>query len=393
MGFFENLFKANAAPSQEDLYKRQMLAQQLGQASQGNNLAYADKNVAILGGILSAMGGVQQGLAMKEGKTLAANQAAAKAQFQEQIQAALSAGDKDKAIQLMMQSENPSVQSAAAKAAMSPAPTPAPPKIGTVPAGTQAVLGEDNAYTYLPIEGADAALAADAKRKAEIAAAGKTTVTNTINPAKTDPRLVGAPKDMMWVDPSDVSKGVTPIPGSNAANLSPEQAAKAQLIEGGIAGVEDVRNMLTDEDGSIDRSTVIGMTAGNYSLGESREARVKMLDAIEGKLRAESGAAVPESEVIRIGERFMPSPLDSDELIFERLNMLDGFLKGSYKKIFTSGEYDPRVADEIVNSVFSDSGVGNTTDAIPSIKTDEDYAKLPSGARFIDPDGKVRVKP
>jgi hypothetical protein len=66
-----------------------------------------------------------------------------------------------------------------------------------------------------------------------------------------------------------------------------------------------------------------------------RELRTLLLDAVEAKLRAESGAAVPEPEVKRAAKRFIPSLADSANNVKIKLDNLEAYLKGTTAKINT----------------------------------------------------------
>lgn len=127
---------------------------------------------------------------------------------------------------------------------------------------------------------------------------------------------------------------------AGASAQTPERAAKTQMVEQAVDTLAQVEKRLFDPDGSPNRSLILGMNAPamarNFVGGEPRETRIMILDAIEAKLRAESGAAVPESEVERAAERFMPSVTDAPETIRTRMRLLREFLKGTSARI--SGE-------------------------------------------------------
>lgn len=126
-----------------------------------------------------------------------------------------------------------------------------------------------------------------------------------------------------------------PIPGGPATVQTPEQAAKTELLANGIKDVERYRGLIL-KDGKVDRSLIAGMsTPGMAGVPgtNSRLAYSYIYNAIEAKLRAESGAAVPESEVQRMAKRFVPSPLDNDETIKSKVDRLAEFLEGSLGRV------------------------------------------------------------
>ena len=128
--------------------------------------------------------------------------------------------------------------------------------------------------------------------------------------------------------------------------FTPEQAGKAAMVEASIASADALDALLfdTDEDGNIDfanpnRKNIAGMTLNPFSGGVpfsvGRTAHVRMRNMIEAKIRIESGAAVPETEVVRALDRFQPSLLDSNETILVKRQLLRDY--------FTTAKslYDP----------------------------------------------------
>lgn len=126
-----------------------------------------------------------------------------------------------------------------------------------------------------------------------------------------------------------------PIPGGPATVQSPEQAAKTELLSNGIKDVGRYRDLVM-KDGKIDRQIIVGMSVPGMAGvpgTNSRLAYSYIYNAIEAKLRAESGAAVPETEVSRMAKRFVPSPLDNDETIKAKVDRLEEFLGGSLGRV------------------------------------------------------------
>lgn len=149
------------------------------------------------------------------------------------------------------------------------------------------------------------------------------------------------PSGFMLNDPNNPASGVVPIPGGPAATLTPEQSAKAQLVQGSIDNATVLDRLLFDPDGTPNRTQIANMNVpfGGTPFTEGRTANALLKDAVEAKIRAESGAAVPESEVIRAMERFKPSVLDSDETIKTKRALLNQFLQGTYDKFDPTGTF------------------------------------------------------
>lgn len=140
------------------------------------------------------------------------------------------------------------------------------------------------------------------------------------------------PLGYMMKAPGDPAQGVTPIPGGPAVKLTVEAAAKKTMIDEAIKNVADFKTMLIDPSGDIDR-VLLGTMDTRLPFSQGREAYSLVYDAIEAKLRAESGAAVPEPEVVRMAKRLIPGSLDNDSTIKRKLQMLDGFLSGTKANI------------------------------------------------------------
>lgn len=126
----------------------------------------------------------------------------------------------------------------------------------------------------------------------------------------------------------------------NTGTMSPENAAKTQLVDGALADLREFRDMVIP-DGKVNRTILAGLAAPGMSGipgTDSRKAYSLIYNAIEAKLRAQSGAAVPELEVVREVARFVPNILDNEKTILSKMDRLEGFLKGTYVRIKDAGE-------------------------------------------------------
>jgi hypothetical protein len=135
----------------------------------------------------------------------------------------------------------------------------------------------------------------------------------------------------------DSHSTLVPIPGGPATRMSPADAAKTELVVQGISDVRNARDLIVQTDpgtgaSTVDRGLLATMT-GRVPGTKGREVYGWVYNAIETKLRAESGAAVPDAEVARMAKRFVPSPLDSDEEIISKLDRLEEFMSGTLDRI------------------------------------------------------------
>lgn len=135
--------------------------------------------------------------------------------------------------------------------------------------------------------------------------------TGQTTPASVNPRL-----------PTGFKKiGNKAVPATEAAKVAMLFTAKDTIAK--------VRNAVITPEG-IDRSLIFTMSI-DAPFSEGRQRKQEMKDALEAKIRAESGAAVPDSEIVRLLDRFMPSNLDSDAGIRSKFDRFDLFLNTAIK--------------------------------------------------------------
>jgi hypothetical protein len=78
------------------------------------------------------------------------------------------------------------------------------------------------------------------------------------------------------------------------------------------------------------------MTAGGWS-DDSRQAYTYIRNSVAGKLRAETGAAAPASEIEDIARRFMPSPIDGTPVALDKVERLREFFTMSLDELERAG--------------------------------------------------------
>lgn len=121
------------------------------------------------------------------------------------------------------------------------------------------------------------------------------------------------------------------IAGGPAVKQSAEGAGKIALIKQGLNDIEDFEKLLKDENNSFNRFKIAGLRT--YGRVGARDEYSKLFNALNARLRLESGAAVPESEVKRAFETFAPNPLDSDETINSKITRLKQFFESAQQEI------------------------------------------------------------
>lgn len=145
------------------------------------------------------------------------------------------------------------------------------------------------------------------------------------------------PSGFQLSDPADPSKGVVPIPGGPQDRKNPGDAAKVQLLRDGEKSFNNFTQLLIDGNGEIDRGLILAMDT-NAPGTNGRQANAEILNSVEARLRAESGAAVPDSEVKRAAKRFIPTSLDNDATIRAKLSNLQSFLEETQDIIDPTGQ-------------------------------------------------------
>lgn len=133
-----------------------------------------------------------------------------------------------------------------------------------------------------------------------------------------------------------------PIGSPETKPIPAESSAKKAAIDQGIALIPGIRDLLFD-GGDFKESVVIDSPFVSINPAK-RELTPKILSAVEAVLRAESGAAVPEEEVRRAAQRYMPSALDPDEVAKQKIDLLEDRLRRA-QEAFEVGRPGSRTSD------------------------------------------------
>ncbi len=121
---------------------------------------------------------------------------------------------------------------------------------------------------------------------------------------------------------------IEPLRVSGKKAMSGETGGKYNMLKVAKSALADVRGSLIRPDGSVDRVLLGNMTFSTPGT-KGRTMAQGMLDALEAKIRIESGAAVPPEEIKRLAKRARPSLFDSDEGIISKLDRLEMFYNGT----------------------------------------------------------------
>jgi hypothetical protein len=127
------------------------------------------------------------------------------------------------------------------------------------------------------------------------------------------------------------------IPTGEKKPLTAETAAKLELAQGGLEDFYRAKDIIMP-GGKVDRMAVANMAAAT-PFTQGRTAGQALKNSVEGKLRAESGAAVPEDEVKRAAKRLIASVWDTERGIEWKMERLEGFLMGTVQKMDPNKNY------------------------------------------------------
>ena len=194
--------------------------------------------------------------------------------------------------------------------------------------------------------------------------------------------------------PTDGSVTITTPGGGTVTTTqpqrrSPETAGKTAMITAAIDAAKAVKAGLIEADDSINRVRLGLMTTDIPFLGKGipattgRALRAKFEDGAAAKLRLETGAAAPAHELQNIVDRFLPSVLDDDATIKDKLARMEAFFAQSLE-----------LTDKALFDRLTKQG-GGPQEAPPDLPPDiQEALKSEPGAEFvkIDEDGTFRFK-
>ena len=147
-------------------------------------------------------------------------------------------------------------------------------------------------------------------------------------------------------------------------------------------------------DGEFDRSVAAAAAVAAPGT-EGRTVAQALRRSIEVLLRLRTGAAAPKEEVDNYMSYYMPSPLDNPtqagfkrDALKEFFQKTRGYFGQGRTGIGTPEEPVPSVPEPPTPAPEPPIQVG----VAPRISSKDEYDKLPSGARYVAPDGKTRIK-
>lgn len=144
--------------------------------------------------------------------------------------------------------------------------------------------------------------------------------------AQNDPRAKEPPAGYEWIDPRDPSKGVAAIAGGPATKGTGELAGKLALMKTARDAIKATKGALTEAwgvSGAIQSGLSDALPMASGAIGEAQR---NVRAGIEAALRVMTGAAAPETEVVRYMNLFGPNARDSKQSAEQKLGLLERFM-------------------------------------------------------------------
>ncbi|NOZ37557.1 MAG: hypothetical protein GXP11_05725 [Gammaproteobacteria bacterium] len=185
--------------------------------------------------------------------------------------------------------------------------------------------------------------------------------------------------------------GIISLGTKKEKTMTVEAASKAAMMQQGMSDLKKAQPMLFNETGELDRVNATNAWL-NTPGTEGRLIYSYYFNAINAKLRAESGAAVPEEEVKRGLKVFMPSPMDNDITAQEKITRLQQFMNTALTNMDATGRLVPADA-ELATWMSKEQQKVQAYESLPHPKTTDDFQAIPKGTMYVDPDdGKRYMK-
>jgi hypothetical protein len=150
-----------------------------------------------------------------------------------------------------------------------------------------------------------------------------------------------------------------PIPGGPAEKMTAEAASRGALLDQSIGNLPNVRKVM-------EKVNALSTADWVRDAGKVGEAKRQVRAGVESALRVMSGAAVPETEVERYSDLFMPRLDDSPATKQKKLNELEAFMSSA-----SAGMKKGRGGD-----------ASNPNAAMGALVDDQGFQATPSGIKY-----------
>lgn len=126
------------------------------------------------------------------------------------------------------------------------------------------------------------------------------------------------PSGYRWIDPSDKTKGVQPIPGGPGEQIPGELAARVGMSESFAGQAPALRERLQ----SGEMTGPIDSLMGQFGMGERGETYRQLQSGTDALMRLLTGAGMNETEARAYSERYLPTMKDTPETAVGKLDQL-----------------------------------------------------------------------
>lgn len=256
-----------------------------------------------------------------------------------------------------------------------------------------------------------------AKQSRDNAAAGASSATAQLRRTQTSAVGQGggkAPAGYRWTTDAETDEPkLEPIPGGPAdksgapAKPPTEGQAKALMFGSRMAIADEILNELDGKGQRLPNLVKqgveqvpligggLGMVANMRTSEGEQQVEQAQRDFINAVLRRESGAAIGRDEFTNAQRQYFAQPGDSPQVLAQKRANRRTAIEGMRAE-FGDG-LNPRFVSTIrdaraTRQASQKPAAKPQGDAIPTVSTDDDYARLPSGSQFRDPQGNLRRK-
>lgn len=165
-------------------------------------------------------------------------------------------------------------------------------------------------------------------------------------------------------------------PSTSLDKLTPEQSVRFTQLTTGLDNLAAMKQLYKHADGAWDKKTLLTAEL-RIPFTDGRTADAIIMEMGEGKIRLESGAAVPDTEIVRLARRAMPLVSDSNKTIDAKLAMLENFYRTPLEVMDPQGKLRGRLTPQherikgVVDAAGGGANAGTATQLpAPSYKYD-----------------------
>lgn len=196
---------------------------------------------------------------------------------------------------------------------------------------------------------------------------------------------------------SSPTSGIIRVGGGKAADLPADLVTKVGQLRTSIAALKRARPVFDREFGASDVAQLAAASSPGGDIaavsGEIGRARRDMMQSAEGAIRIASGAAVPETEMSRYIQMYIPTVTDTVASRKQKMDNLGTFLD----ELATAVNTKSRVLTKEEVAEIHDRHAARASGAAPPaaggvvrVGSPEEARRLPKGTKFVGHDGVER---